>query len=232
MTTVTTSGAPLPRPVWFLWDGAESVLVYSRAGARIRNIQANPRVTFNFDGDGHGGDIVVLTGRAPSTAAAPGADRDEEYLGEVQSQHRSDRHVARGLRPALLRPGPHPLLPAVRALSTAGGRATHAPSCPPGITLRRGSSRPHRPRQARRSSSNGRRAGPRAAVACPLRQASTSSSSTASRAPALPSPDVAWAWRRLTRSRRAAAGERAGRGASLQPPASDHALQRTGRPCA
>ena len=34
-------------------DGAESVLVYSRAGARIRNIQANPRVTFNLDGDSH-----------------------------------------------------------------------------------------------------------------------------------------------------------------------------------
>ena len=80
VTTVTTSGAPLPRPVWFLWDGAESVLVYSRAGARIRNIQANPRVTFNLDGDSHGGDIVVLTGRAAIDRAAPGADRDSKYL--------------------------------------------------------------------------------------------------------------------------------------------------------
>ena len=58
MTTVTPSGAPLPMPVWFVWDGADSVLMYSRDGARIRNLEANPRVTLNFGG-GHGGDIVV-----------------------------------------------------------------------------------------------------------------------------------------------------------------------------
>jgi PPOX class probable F420-dependent enzyme len=80
VTTVTTSGAPLPRPIWFLWDGADSVLVYSRRGARINNIQANPRVTFNFDGDAHGGDIVVLSGRAGIDRAAPGVDRDDAYL--------------------------------------------------------------------------------------------------------------------------------------------------------
>ena len=80
VTTVTTSGAPLPRPVWFLWDGADSILVYSRRGARIRNIQANPRVTVNFDGDGRGDDIVVLAGRATVERDAPGADKDAAYL--------------------------------------------------------------------------------------------------------------------------------------------------------
>lgn len=80
VTTVSPSGAPLPRPVWFLWDGADSVLVYSRRGARIRNIQANPRVTFSFDGDGRGGDIVVLTGRAGVERKASGPDVDEAYL--------------------------------------------------------------------------------------------------------------------------------------------------------
>lgn len=85
VTSVTTLGAPLPRPIWFLWDGAESVLVYSRPGARIRNIQANPRVTFNFDGDSRGGDIVVLTGRATIDHSAPGADRDEAYLKKYRA---------------------------------------------------------------------------------------------------------------------------------------------------
>jgi PPOX class probable F420-dependent enzyme len=80
VTTVSESGAPLPRPIWFIWDGADSVLIYSRRGARIRNIQANPRVTFNFDGDGSGGDIVVLTGRAHVDRDAPGAAHDEAYL--------------------------------------------------------------------------------------------------------------------------------------------------------
>jgi PPOX class probable F420-dependent enzyme len=82
VTTVSPSGAPLPRPVWFLWDGAESVLVYSRRGLRIRNIQANPRVTLNLDGDRRGGDIIVLTGRATVDRQAPGADRDDAYLAK------------------------------------------------------------------------------------------------------------------------------------------------------
>jgi PPOX class probable F420-dependent enzyme len=55
LTTVTPSGAPLPRPVGFLWDGGDNVLVYSQSGARIRNIARNPKVTLNFDGDGQGG---------------------------------------------------------------------------------------------------------------------------------------------------------------------------------
>ena len=59
LTTVTAAGAPLPRPVWFLWDGADVVSVYSLPGARVRNIERNPRVTLNFGGDGRGGDIVV-----------------------------------------------------------------------------------------------------------------------------------------------------------------------------
>lgn len=82
VTTVSPSGAPLPRPIWFLWDGADSVLVYSRRGARIRNIQANPRVTFNFDGNGRGGDIIVLTGRAAVERHGADADIDEAYLGK------------------------------------------------------------------------------------------------------------------------------------------------------
>jgi len=51
LTTVTPSGAPLPRPVGFLWDGDDNVLVYSQPGTRIRNIARNPKVTLNFDGD-------------------------------------------------------------------------------------------------------------------------------------------------------------------------------------
>lgn len=75
LTTVTPRGAPLPMPVWFLWDGAESIVMYSQAGTRIRNIQANPRVTLNFAGDGGGGDIVVLSGVAAVDDDAPPVDR-------------------------------------------------------------------------------------------------------------------------------------------------------------
>ena len=78
MTTVSPSGAPVPRPVWFVWDGADSVLMYSEPKARIRNIEANPRVTLNFGGDGGGGDIVVLSGEAV-------VDRDATPAGEMSA---------------------------------------------------------------------------------------------------------------------------------------------------
>jgi PPOX class probable F420-dependent enzyme len=89
LTTVSPRGAPLPMPVWFLWDGDESVVIYSQTGARVRNLEANPHVTLNFPGDGAGGDIVVLSGVATLEREGPGADRDAGYLAKY------DEHIAR-----------------------------------------------------------------------------------------------------------------------------------------
>ena len=72
LTTVTPSGAPLPRPVGFLWDGGENVSVYSQPGARFRNIARNPKVTLNLRGDANGGDIVILSGTAQVNESGPG----------------------------------------------------------------------------------------------------------------------------------------------------------------
>jgi PPOX class probable F420-dependent enzyme len=82
MTTVSPAGSPLPSPVWFLWDGAASVAIYSLPGARVRNIDANPRVALNFGGNGKGGDIVALSGRASIDQDLPGADADSGYLAK------------------------------------------------------------------------------------------------------------------------------------------------------
>jgi PPOX class probable F420-dependent enzyme len=94
MTTVAPSGAPVPRPVWFIWDGAGTVVMYSQPKLRIRNLEANPRVTLNFDGDGDGGDIVVLSGTATVDHALPAANGDPDYLAKY------DDHIARlGMSP-------------------------------------------------------------------------------------------------------------------------------------
>jgi PPOX class probable F420-dependent enzyme len=94
MTTITADGAPLPRPVWFLWDGDESVVMYSRPSPRVRNIEANPRVTLHFDGDGDGGDIVVFSGTAEVDSELPAAHRSPEYVEKY------DDHIARlGMTP-------------------------------------------------------------------------------------------------------------------------------------
>ena len=84
MTTVTPKRSPLPSPVWFHWDGADSVIMFSQPGARQRNIEANPRVTLNFAGDGRGGDIVVLSGRA--TIEDPSPERVGAYV-EKYAEH-------------------------------------------------------------------------------------------------------------------------------------------------
>jgi PPOX class probable F420-dependent enzyme len=82
LTTVTPSGAPLPRPVGFLWDGDQTVSVYSQPGARVRNIRANPKVTLNFGGDGTGGDIVVLSGTAEVVDSAPSAAENAAWMAK------------------------------------------------------------------------------------------------------------------------------------------------------
>ena len=69
LTTVTWSGAPLPRPVGSCGMAGR---VYSQLGG-VRNIGRNPRATLNFGGDGSGGDIVVLSGMAEVVEFGPSA---------------------------------------------------------------------------------------------------------------------------------------------------------------
>jgi PPOX class probable F420-dependent enzyme len=96
LTTVTPSGAPLPSPVWFLWDGADTVSMYSMPGARVRNLQHNDKVALHFGGDGQGGDIVVLSGTAVIDEHAPSVDGAADYLAKY------DEHITRiGLTPPL-----------------------------------------------------------------------------------------------------------------------------------
>ena len=72
LTTVDVKGMPQPVPVWFLWDGADSVLIYSKPDTpKLRAIARNPRVSLNLDGNGKGGDIVVLLGEAAVSADPP-----------------------------------------------------------------------------------------------------------------------------------------------------------------
>jgi PPOX class probable F420-dependent enzyme len=80
LATVDRHGSPQPRPVWFLWDGA-SLLVYFRPGtAKIDRIRRHRQVALHFDGDGMGGDIVVLLGRAELDVQAGPASGQAGYL--------------------------------------------------------------------------------------------------------------------------------------------------------
>ena len=65
LTTTGADGTPQPNPVWFLWEGEDSLLIYNRTGAaRIAHVKARPRVSVNLNCTDDGGNVVVLTGDA------------------------------------------------------------------------------------------------------------------------------------------------------------------------
>src|SRR5437763_14842184 len=85
LTTSGPGGAPQPSPIWFLWDGT-TALIYSQPNTpKLRHIAANPRVSLHLDGDGRGGNIVILTGEARIEEATPAADQNAAYIAKYAS---------------------------------------------------------------------------------------------------------------------------------------------------
>jgi PPOX class probable F420-dependent enzyme len=65
LTTVGRDGTPQPNPVWFLWQGDDSVLIYNSITAhRLAHMRRNPQVCLHFNSNDRGSDIIVLTGTA------------------------------------------------------------------------------------------------------------------------------------------------------------------------
>jgi PPOX class probable F420-dependent enzyme len=84
LVTVGPDGTPQPSPVWALWDG-EALLIYSQPDTpKLRNIANQPRVAVHLDGDGRGGDIVIVTGNARVAPDTPPADRIPEYVAKYR----------------------------------------------------------------------------------------------------------------------------------------------------
>ena len=88
LTTVAPDGTPQSSPIWFIWDEGEFYL-YSKRSPRVRNINQNPRVSLNLDGNRLGGEVIVIEGTAIIDDSAPSVDENEEYLakyGEVMAE--------------------------------------------------------------------------------------------------------------------------------------------------
>jgi PPOX class probable F420-dependent enzyme len=83
LTTVAADGTPQPNPVWFLWDGADSIVVYNRADAfRLAHIDVRPQVALHLDGDGRGGNIVVLSATAHRDPDLPPPHENPAYVAK------------------------------------------------------------------------------------------------------------------------------------------------------
>jgi len=84
LVTIGSDGTPQPSPVWAMQDG-ETFLMYSQPDTpKLRNIAARPQVALHLDGDGKGGDIVIVTGDARVDREAPLADRVPAYIAKYR----------------------------------------------------------------------------------------------------------------------------------------------------
>lgn len=85
-TTTGRDGTPQPNPVWFLWNGGASVVIYNQRDARrLGHLRAHREVALHFDGNGRGGDIVVLTGHAQVLEDEPGPNENPDYVAKYRN---------------------------------------------------------------------------------------------------------------------------------------------------
>jgi PPOX class probable F420-dependent enzyme len=85
LTTVAKSGQPVPRLVWFYFDGAD-VFVYSMPdAAKVRHIANHARVSLNLDSDGHGAGIIVIGGEATVDATNSDPREDGAYWKKYEA---------------------------------------------------------------------------------------------------------------------------------------------------
>ena len=76
LTTVAKSGQPVPRLVWFFFDGAALFIYSMPSAAKVAHIKRHGQVSLNLDSDGNGGGIIVIGGEA--TVDAEGVDCRED----------------------------------------------------------------------------------------------------------------------------------------------------------
>ena len=89
LTTVAKSGQPVPRLVWFFFDGNE-VTVYSMPNAaKVAHIKAHPRVSLNLDSDGNGGGVVAVGGEARVDAVDADPIADQQYQAKYAEHAKS-----------------------------------------------------------------------------------------------------------------------------------------------
>jgi PPOX class probable F420-dependent enzyme len=73
VTTVTAGGQPQSSPVWFVVNDDAIHLQSKPDAAKVANIRENGKVSFHFNSDPDGGDIVTIDGDADILdAPAPG----------------------------------------------------------------------------------------------------------------------------------------------------------------
>ncbi|MET0453029.1 MAG: TIGR03667 family PPOX class F420-dependent oxidoreductase [Mycobacterium sp.] len=76
LTTVAKSGQPVPRLVWFFFDGTALFVYTEPTAAKVGHVRRHPQVSLNLDSDGSGDGVIVIGGEA--TIDAEGVDCRED----------------------------------------------------------------------------------------------------------------------------------------------------------
>ncbi len=79
LTTVAKSGQPVPRLIWFYFDGTDLTVYTTPSAAKVAHVQRHPRVSLNLDSDGNGSGIIVVGGEATIDATDVDCRTDEPY---------------------------------------------------------------------------------------------------------------------------------------------------------
>ncbi|MCV7092113.1 TIGR03667 family PPOX class F420-dependent oxidoreductase [Mycobacterium interjectum] len=97
LTTVAKSGQPVPRLVWFYYDGTGLTVYSMPQAAKVAHIKAHPQVSLNLDSDGNGGGIVAIGGTATVDATDVNCADDEAYwakYGELAKELESAEGIS------------------------------------------------------------------------------------------------------------------------------------------
>jgi PPOX class probable F420-dependent enzyme len=79
LTTVAKSGRPVPKLIWFYFDGTALFVYTMPSAAKVAHVKRHPLVSLNLDSDGNGGGIVVIGGEATIDAEGVDCRTDEPY---------------------------------------------------------------------------------------------------------------------------------------------------------
>jgi PPOX class probable F420-dependent enzyme len=85
LTTVAKSGQPVPRLVWFYFDGADLRVYSMPQAAKVAHIKAHPQVSLNLDSDGSGGGVIVVAGIATIDATDVDGRQDKPYWDKYRA---------------------------------------------------------------------------------------------------------------------------------------------------
>lgn len=89
LTTVRADGQPQSSYVWFHFDGTDLVVRSQPDAGKVRNVRANPKVSFHLDGDDRGGSVLTVEGVAEVLDGELDAGRAAAYLAKYEQAIRT-----------------------------------------------------------------------------------------------------------------------------------------------